>query len=102
MWRRVPLLVLLYVTLDFANPLMPGAVRFEAGAVESVQAGRVARPAAAVMPALAAFPTEDLVLRDEALGVPVLARAIPHPVRRDVRRVHPSHSDPSPSPTEDH
>ena len=27
--RRLPLLVLLYVVLDFANPLMPGAVSFE-------------------------------------------------------------------------
>ncbi len=48
--RRLPLLLLLYVTLDFANPLMPGAVRFEAGAVEVVQADRTARAAAAAMP----------------------------------------------------
>jgi hypothetical protein len=102
MRRRVPLLVLLYVTLDFANPLMPGAVRFEAGAVESVQADRVARSAATVMPAPAALRTEDLLPPDEALGVPVPAPAIPRPVRRDVRRVGSPRSDPSPSPIEDH
>lgn len=39
MLRHLPLLLLLYVMLDFANPLMPGAVRFEAGSIE-VGAGR--------------------------------------------------------------
>jgi hypothetical protein len=101
MWRRVPLLVLLYVTLDFANPLMPGAVRFEAGTVESVQADRVTRLSAAVMPAPAAPRTEDLLPRDEVL-LPLPAPAIPHQARRGVRRVAAPSSDPSPSPTEDH
>jgi hypothetical protein len=32
--------VLLYVSLDFTNPLMPGAVRFVHGAVEAVSADR--------------------------------------------------------------
>lgn len=37
---RLALLVLLYVALDFANPLMPGAVRLVEGCVEAVQAER--------------------------------------------------------------
>jgi hypothetical protein len=37
---RVSILVLVYVTLDFANPLMPGAVSFDRGSVEIVQGDR--------------------------------------------------------------
>jgi hypothetical protein len=81
MWRRIPLLVLLYMTLDFANPLMPGAVRFEAGAVESVQADRVTRVAVVVMPAPCAPRTENLLPPDE-VRLPLPAPAIPHPARR--------------------
>jgi hypothetical protein len=39
------LFLLVYVTLDFANPLMPGAVRFDGGSVNVVHADR-ARPVA--------------------------------------------------------
>lgn len=42
--RRLTLLLLVYISLDFANPLMPGAVQFDGGgAVDVVQADR-ARP----------------------------------------------------------
>ena len=75
--RRLPLLVLLYVVLDFANPLMPGAVSFERGAVESVPADRVARSPAAVMPAPAALRTEDLRPPEGVLGPPVPRPAEP-------------------------
>jgi hypothetical protein len=102
MWRRVPFLVLLYVTLDFANPFMPGAVRFEAGAIEFVQADRTMRSPVAVMPAPAALRTEDRLPPGRVLAPLSAALAVPHPVRRYVRRVAPAHSDPSPSPTEDH
>lgn len=37
---RLALLLLLYVSLDFTNPLMPGAVRFVEGAVDTVSADR--------------------------------------------------------------
>lgn len=44
--RRLALLLLVYVSLDFANPFMPGAVSFESGFVEAAGADRH-RPAAA-------------------------------------------------------
>jgi hypothetical protein len=44
--RWLALALLIYVTLDFANPLMPGAVQFDEGSVDVVQADR-ARPASA-------------------------------------------------------
>jgi hypothetical protein len=52
--RRLALLLLLYVSLDFANPLMPGAVTFDpAGSVDGLRAPRVrvAAPAAVAAPA---------------------------------------------------
>jgi hypothetical protein len=99
--RRLPLLVLLYVMLDFANPLMPGAVRFEAGAVESVQADRAGREAA-VMPVPAALWTRELRPPDGIRVRPVPAPAVSRRTRRAAHRVVPPSSDPSPSPTEDH
>jgi hypothetical protein len=42
--RRLLLLLLLYVAADFANPLMPGAVRFVAGEMDVVDADRSGRP----------------------------------------------------------
>ena len=40
--RRLALLLLLYVSLDFANPLMPGAVTFDpSGSVDGLRAPRV-------------------------------------------------------------
>jgi hypothetical protein len=45
--RRVSLLFLLYVTLDFSNPLLPGAVSFDDGSFKVVKANR-GRPAAVV------------------------------------------------------
>jgi hypothetical protein len=101
MWR-FPLLVLLYVALDFANPLMPGAVRFERGLVESVQADRVARSPAAVMPAPATLRTERLLPPEGAPGTPAPTPAEPGAVRRHVRRAAAPDSDPAPSPTDDH
>jgi hypothetical protein len=69
MVRRVPaLLFLLYVALDFANPLMPGAVNFDAETsveaarlerVRSCRVAEVAMPAAGpppVVPGLAPAP----------------------------------------------
>jgi len=100
--RRFSLLLLLYVSLDVANPLMPGAVQFVDGSVEVVQADR-ARAESIVAPALLA-------------RVPTLGR--PHVVVRTLSRSHPmtvdhrqtllparrppdALSDPS-SPSEDH
>ena len=44
---RVSLLLLVYVTLDFANPLIPGAVSFDHGSLEIVEAAWE-RPSAVV------------------------------------------------------
>ena len=103
MRRRIPLLVLLYVTLDFANPLMPGAVRFEGGSVEVVQADRSAR---------AGVPTILVPeMRPVVVVPPVGARVRPTLVpriptrspRRGARKVKPPRRpDPPPSTTEDH
>ena len=100
MRRRLPLLVLLYVTLDFANPLMPGAVRFESGCVEVVQGDRTARsePLAIAGPAL--VPIESPAVVDIARLAPVLP-SLPwrlRPVRRSVSERSPT----PPAPGEDH
>jgi len=71
--RRFSLLLLLYVSLDVANPLMPGAVQFVDGSVEVVQADR-ARAESIVAPALLAH-------------VPTLGR--PHVVVQTLSRSHP-------------
>src|SRR5262245_59253547 len=70
---HLPALLLLYVSLDFANPLMPGAVRFEAGSIEVVQADRTARAARAVPPArpLAMLPTWSGLVRGVGFAQPV-------------------------------
>jgi hypothetical protein len=54
------IVLLVYLTLDFANPLMPGAVRFERGSVDSIQGDR-ARP---VVPSvsLELAPTPEAVI----------------------------------------
>jgi hypothetical protein len=103
MRRRLLLLLLLYVTLDFANPLMPGAVRFESGSVQVVQADRTARAAASGMPALATLRTEQVLAHDgEASVRPVPVPVAPRSASRDVRRVEARQSDGPPSPAEDH
>ena len=104
--RRFPLLLLLYVTLDFANPLMPGAVSFEAGSIEVVQGDRTtraARPAAAPACLDTEFPRWGVA----PMGA-TLARPASLPLRpssrglRAVRRAPPQHFSAAPSPSEDH
>ncbi len=51
--RFVTLFLLAYLCLDFANPMMPGAVQFVDGAIQIVQADRArSEPAEAVYGAL--------------------------------------------------
>ena len=99
---RIQLLVLLYVALDFANPLMPGAVRFESGSIESVQADRAGREAVAATPAPSALETADRLPPDPETRPRIAAPDRPRPEWRDVRRSPPSHASSSPSPAEDH
>ena len=100
--RRLALLLLLYVSFDLANPLMPGAVQFVDGSVEEVQADR-ARPEGLAAPAL--------LVQLPALGRPqVVVQASPRsrPITVDRRQAplpvqHPSDaSSAPPSPSEDH
>lgn len=104
--RQFFLLVLAYVTLDFANPLMPGAVTFSAGSAEVVQAdrtARMARPEAAQARLPAALPTWTATPGDAQPARPVPASS-PAPVitGRSARRTPPP-SDFAPlPPSEDH
>lgn len=103
MWRRVPALLLVYVTLDFANPLMPGAVRFEEGSVEVVQADRAGRTGVAIMIATTTLASVGAAPDDGVRALrPSLPPTAPARARRVVRRSLPGHSGASPSPTEDH
>ena len=106
MRRHVPLLLLLYVTLDFANPLMPGAVRFEAGSIEVVPGDRAARAASpAVAPARlgAVHPTWRVVSSDATLDRrgPALPAAATL-VRRTARRTPQPRLSGRRPPSEDH
>lgn len=74
-FRRVTLLVLVYLALDFANPLMPGAVHLVGGALETV-AGCRARSSEAPVPAVAA------ISRCPSTRVPQ-----PEPTRRSLGRI---------------
>jgi hypothetical protein len=69
---RLALLLLLYVALDFSNPLMPGAVSFDLSeSVEGVHAvrPRIEAPSVAIAPLLIVVPEP----------LPVLVRAAPRP-----------------------
>lgn len=100
--RRLALLLLLYVSLDVANPLMPGAVQFVDGSVEVVQGDR-ARPGSLCAPGLLVrLPT----LERPRVAVQTLPRSCPVsagprqallPVRRP-----PDASSAPPSSAEDH
>ena len=54
-FRRVTLLAVLYLALDFANPMLPGAVQFLDGSLET-DAGCYARSAKNPAPAVAPLP----------------------------------------------
>src|SRR5262245_17925383 len=105
MRQHLPLLLLLYLTLDFANPLMPGAVRFEAGSIEVVQADRIvraARPATSLARLIAVFPTGAAAPMDATLARPV---PVPPPAlsvaSRAARRAPPQLRSTPPAPAED-
>lgn len=100
--RRLALLLLLYVSLDVANPLMPGAVQFVDGSVEVVQADRARAESIAAPALLARLPA----LERPHVVVQTLSRSRPMTVDRrqtllPARRPPDALSDPS-SPSEDH
>jgi hypothetical protein len=98
--RRLVLLLGLYVTLDLANPFMPGAFNFNPD--ESVDGVRLHYEV--FRSRLAAIPTPPSI-RDAALKLPVVTPqpADPPPVSEwfvDLRQRQSSSSEPA--PTEDH
>ena len=100
--RRFSLLLLLYVSLDLANPLMPGAVQFVDGSVEMVQADR-ARPEGVSAPTLLArvpaLGRPHVVVRTLSLSPPMTVN--PGQPLLPARRPPDALSDPA-SPSEDH
>jgi len=79
----VSLLLLTYLFLDIANPMMPGAVQFVDGTIQVVQADR-ARPADADLPILAVpVPGRIIVTPDRSLTPMRRLRRV-LPVRRRV------------------
>jgi hypothetical protein len=105
--RRFLLLLLLYVAADFANPLMPGAVRFDAGEINVVQGDRSVRPVRPESdPArlVAVLPAGRVLLEATPLD-----RSAPRPLLvslllalRTVRRTPARHFVAQPSPSGDH
>lgn len=94
MLRRVPgLVLLLYVALDFANPLMPGAVSFDAEtSVEAVRPERVWSPRALVGAMPSALP--PLALADLA-PAPAWRPTRPSPTLPTRRLAAPPRSGPT-------
>ena len=86
--RLTLLLLLLYVVLDFSNPLMPGAVSFDLDeSVEAVRPGRLEPPATAgaATPAPAPSRVESAAPARSALRRPA-GRAAPPVVLTHLRR----------------
>src|SRR5262245_56196826 len=97
------LFLLVYVTLDSANPLMPGAGRFDRGSVARVQGARP-RPGAPTGCVDLARTSQAVVHRlpqVKALRGPCLAAERGRPPLTPLRRPLPPSSDPAP-PSEDH
>lgn len=100
--RRFALLLVLYVSLDFANPLMPGAVWFLDGSVDMVHADRVRPESVPIDAALADLPAHgqpDVLLQAPRLSRPVIHDRRQH--RVSIRRLPHAPPDSSPS-SEDH
>lgn len=100
--RRFVLLLLLYVSLDFANPLMPGAVQFIDGSFSVVNADRVRPETPSVDATLIHVPAPgptELALEPAPHYRPLVRDQRPHLVL--ARRPLPAPPDPA-SPSEDH
>jgi hypothetical protein len=64
----VSLILVVYLTLDFANPLMAGAVQFDGGSLQVVEADRT-RPTAFDAPIYVVPTPEPVVGRRDDAGV---------------------------------
>jgi hypothetical protein len=105
--RRLLPLLLLYVTADFANPLMPGAVRFVAGELDVVHAdrgGRPAKPEGDPARLVAVVPARRALLETTALDRPAPRPPLASLVLalRTGRRTPPQHVVLPPSSPDDH
>jgi hypothetical protein len=98
--RRLVLLLVVYASLDFANPLMPGAVTFEGGSMDAATV-ECHRPVASAP--LAALPSVQVPTIVPTLPSPASPVRISGAVRRPIptaRRLAPP-LEPA-SPAEDH
>ena len=97
------LCLLVYVSLDFANPLMPGAVHFDRGSVDVVQGDRARAAVPTVWVELAPTPEAvlDRLTQVQTLRRPRLAAESARPLLTPIRRALPPSSDPA-TPSEDH
>ena len=81
--RRVALVMVIYLALDLANPMMPGAFQIVGGCLQAV-AGCQARPGEIPMPAVAVVPRDvstESPPRESALRVRLRAGSDSRPVR---------------------
>jgi hypothetical protein len=84
MWRLLVSAILLYVTLDFADPMIPGALNFDADqSVDGVYAKDVREHAPSV--AVSARPDVGVVADGDRR--PVSARAVTPSVHHSVARI---------------
>jgi hypothetical protein len=101
---KLALLLAVYVSLDFSNPMMPGAVRFDAD--DSVEGRRADRGREADADASAARLPAAAPRASAAAAPAVMGRARPAPRGTPVWQPHVPRSYPSASsstaPSEDH
>lgn len=90
---RLTLLLAVYVSLDFASPLLPGAVSFDDGLfVEAYRATPLRDALTATTPSLAPAPAGLVSLRPPVRPVRRPAPDLRPAWRGDSRRAHPSPS----------
>jgi hypothetical protein len=102
-FRLLAFAVLLYLSLDFSNPLIPGAVSFISGEVEMVE-GAQSRGPETPAAAMAATPRADAVrpLDRHAPHVPVVGASVrTEAVSAPPRRPLSPPGDSAPSPDDD-
>jgi hypothetical protein len=80
-FRRIALLVLIYLALDFANPMMPGAVHLVEGSIEMVAGcqARTAQDATPVVTAVPCYLSTVVPEREPALSPARIGSASPSP-----------------------
>jgi hypothetical protein len=99
---RLAWLILIYVTLDFANPLMPGAVNFDAeDSVDGVHAERVRADRFETINAVTPALFHAAIVESERISRPVVALERSDREPSVVRRTPARPPEPA-SPGDDH